>query len=71
MADHDDGLVHGHAWASASGEPPHHRRRTAARPPRVLPHPGAPGRVAARPEHPMNAFHEDGLAYDHSWAKTV
>jgi hypothetical protein len=54
--DHDDGLVHGHAWAT---EPPRPAR------------PGAVGRSIAEamgghPEEPV--YYDDGLVHDHGWA---
>lgn len=54
--DHDDGLVHGHAWAT---EPPRPARPG-----------GTPrGIAAAAGAHPEETVHyDDGLVHGHGWA---
>lgn len=55
--DHDDGLVHGHSWAT---EPPASIASSA----------GAPGSLASvgRVIPAREDDHDDGLVHDHGWA---
>ena len=54
---YDDGLVHGHRWASEPMGRTHVRRETA-------PH---------RPETPAGSDdgYDDGLVHDHGWARSA
>jgi hypothetical protein len=61
---HDDGLVHGHSWAS---EPPPsigEMLRTAP----LAARPQAAPAVAAPPPQPAHEPHDDGLVHHHGWA---
>jgi hypothetical protein len=55
--DHDDGLVHGHAWATEP--PPRPARPGTGR--RSL-----PASMGLHPEEPVH--YDDGLVHDHAWA---
>ena len=58
--DHDDGLVHGHAWAR-SEQPPHAAASHA-------PHPPERRRFHHTPR--AETDHDDGLVHDHAWARS-
>lgn len=60
--DHDDGLVHGHAWAAEP--PPSARFAATARPAGAAASLAAMGRVIPAREED----HDDGLVHDHGWA---
>jgi hypothetical protein len=59
---HDDGLVHGHAWARDE-RPPHERARPALHGTRTTPD-------APRHHHAPAPDHDDGLVHDHAWARS-
>ena len=58
--DHDDGLVHGHAWARS--EQPQHASALHAQ------HPAERRRFHHTPR--AETDHDDGLVHDHAWARS-